>query len=106
MAKLTGAERQRRWRDKQNALVREAKGLRALPVLDETMLVRNLLRIAEGDGPTAWRAIEFLLKHKFGWSEYTPPKPEPPIGKKQQQQHDAETALDEDEFQEWSDLLQ
>ena len=74
--------------------------------LDESVLIQNLQRLAAGDGAVAMKANAFLLTHCFGWSEYMPPKPEPPLGKKERLQRDAEDALDGDEFQEWADILQ
>ena len=93
--------KQKRWRDRRNALAKEAERLRATPSLDESTLVANLLRLAEGDDAVALRANMFLLTHKV-WLD--PPKP-PEIGKKERLQRDAETALDEDRYREWSDLL-
>ena len=53
--------------------------------LIEASLCSNLLRLASGNDATALRAICFVLRTRFGWSEYTPPKPEPPVGKKERQ---------------------
>ncbi|MDR9813759.1 hypothetical protein [Rhizobium hidalgonense] len=38
----------------------------------ETALVDHLLRIACGRDGTAFRAIKFILKARFGWSEFAP----------------------------------
>ena len=96
---LTNAEKQRRWRIKQKALVRDAKRLRGAPVLDEDTLICNMVRLSEGDGPVALRATMFLLTHKV-W--LAPPKPAAPLGKKEQAQIDAEEGH---EGTEWSDIL-
>ena len=98
---LSNAQKQKRWRDKRNALVKEAERLRAALPLDESTLVSNLLRLSEGNDAVALRATMFLLTHKV-WVD--PPKP-PEIGKKERLQRAAEDALDGDEHQEWSDLL-
>ena len=72
MPKLTGAERQRRWRAKRDALAKEVlQETRALPSpLDESVLIQNLQRLAAGDGAVSLKANTFLLTHCFGWSEY------------------------------------
>ncbi|MBY5501247.1 hypothetical protein HFO82_21870 [Rhizobium leguminosarum] len=38
----------------------------------ESALVDHLLRIARGRDGTAFRAIKFILKARFGWSEFAP----------------------------------
>jgi DNA-binding Lrp family transcriptional regulator len=40
----------------------------------ESALVMHLYRIACGMDRTAMRAIEFILKARFGWSEFAPPR--------------------------------
>ncbi|CAN7617310.1 hypothetical protein LJR255_004625 [Pararhizobium sp. LjRoot255] len=42
--------------------------------LVEAELVGNLLRLAGGNDDTALKAIEFILKSRFAWSEYAPPR--------------------------------
>ncbi|PDS45366.1 hypothetical protein CO662_25490 [Rhizobium anhuiense] len=39
----------------------------------EAALVGHLLRLAGGSDDVALRAIKFILKARFGWSEYAPP---------------------------------
>lgn len=41
----------------------------------ESALILRLYSLAGGKGAVALRAITFLLKAKFGWSEYAPPPP-------------------------------
>lgn len=41
----------------------------------QVKLVGNLLRIANGTGGTALKAIIFSLQSRFGWSKYAPPPP-------------------------------
>jgi DNA-binding CsgD family transcriptional regulator len=39
----------------------------------EAALIMHLHRIACGRDGTALRAVKFILKARFGWSEYAPP---------------------------------
>lgn len=39
----------------------------------EAALALRLFELAAGNGPTALKAIRFVLKSKFGWSEFAPP---------------------------------
>ncbi len=39
----------------------------------EAALLMHLHRIAGGEGAVAFRATKFILKARFGWSEYAPP---------------------------------
>lgn len=39
----------------------------------EATLALRLFELAAGNGPTALKAIRFVLKSKFGWSEFAPP---------------------------------
>lgn len=39
----------------------------------EAVLVMHLHRLAGGKGAVAFRATKFILKARFGWSEYAPP---------------------------------
>ncbi|MBY5483243.1 MULTISPECIES: hypothetical protein [Rhizobium] len=39
----------------------------------EAALIAHLLRLACGSDDVALRAIKFILKARFGWSEYAPP---------------------------------
>lgn len=56
-------------------------------------VAQNLFRIATGEGREAVVAAIFWLKCRAGWSEFSPPKlPEESLGKKEQQQIQAETA--------------
>jgi DNA-binding CsgD family transcriptional regulator len=41
----------------------------------EAALIMHLHRIACGRDGTALRAVKFILKARFGWSEYAPPPP-------------------------------
>jgi len=70
----------------------------------EAKLVGNLLRLASGTDGTAFRAIEFALCCRFGWSKYAPaPVVKPPeLGKKEIAQIDAQTAH---ESSDWGHLL-
>ncbi len=38
----------------------------------EAALIGHLLRIAEGRGAVAFKAIRFTLRSRFGWSEFAP----------------------------------
>ena len=62
----------------------------------EAQLVSNLFALAKGKDGTAFRANEFLLNCRFGWSRYAaPPREqavEPKLGKKEQANRDALTA--------------
>jgi len=40
----------------------------------EAALVGHLLRLAAGTDDVALRAIIFLLRSRFGWSRYLPPR--------------------------------
>jgi len=70
----------------------------------EAQLVGNLLNLANGKDGTAFRAAEFLLNCRFGWSRYAPPPvhAEPELGKKQQLVLEAQTGH---ENTEWGNLL-
>lgn len=79
--------------------------LRRGAAMVEAQLVGNLLRLANGTDGTAFRAIEFALQSRFGWSKYAPPKAEPkpePIGKKAAAEAEAQNAHTESE---WGSLL-
>lgn len=39
----------------------------------EAALVLHLFRLANGKGAVALRAVKFILKARFGWSEFLPP---------------------------------
>ena len=70
----------------------------------ETQLMGNMLRLANGDDGTAFRANEFLLNCRFGWSRYAPPPvhKEPVLGKKEQLNQDA---MGSNEDEDWGYLL-
>lgn len=71
----------------------------------EAKLVGNLLRLASGNDGTAFRAIEFALCCRFGWSKYAPAPVEPKapqLGKKESARLDAQTAH---ETTDWGHLL-
>ena len=75
--------------------------------LVEARLAGNMFRMASGDNAHAYRAMVFLLRTRFGWSEYQPPVPvreraEPLKGKKEQQQEAAEVGH---VGTEWDELL-
>jgi hypothetical protein len=60
----------------------------------EAQLVANLFALAKGKDGTAFRANEFLLNCRFGWSRYAPPPAqprEPELGKKEQLNRAAQT---------------
>lgn len=38
----------------------------------QAQLIRHLLRLAAGHDDVALRAIKFILKARFGWSEFAP----------------------------------
>ncbi|MGN7878571.1 hypothetical protein [Ensifer sp. 22460] len=40
----------------------------------EAKLALHLLRLSNGRGAVALRAITFLLQSRFGWSRYAPPR--------------------------------
>lgn len=63
----------------------------------ETQLIGNMLKLANGTDGTAFRANEFLLNCRFGWSRYAPPPVtrEPVIGKKEQMERAAQTGHEE-----------
>lgn len=67
-------------------------------------VAENLYKIATGTGREAITAAIFWLKCRAGWSEYSPPRPpaEQPLGKKEEQRRDAETAQ---KGTQWSDLV-
>lgn len=70
----------------------------------ETQLIGNMLRLADGKDGTAYRANEFLLNCRFGWSRYAPPQvPKDPVqGKKEQRLNAAETGHEQTG---WGDLI-
>jgi hypothetical protein len=63
------------------------------------------LKIANGTGTAALKANEFLLRTRFGYSEYSPapaePKP-PKLGKKEIANAEAQVAHEESD---WADLV-
>jgi hypothetical protein len=71
----------------------------------EAQLVGNVLKIANGTGTAALKANEFLLRTRFGYSEYSPapaePKP-PKLGKKEIANAEAQVAHEESD---WADLV-
>ena len=79
--------------------------LNASAAIVEAQLVSNLFNLAKGKDGTAFRANEFLLNCRFGWSRYAPPSVtrEPMIGKKEQMERAAQTGHEETG---WGDLLQ
>ena len=70
----------------------------------EAQLVSNLFALAKGKDGTAFRANEFLLNCRFGWSRYAPApiSKEPALGKKEQQQIAAQSGHEETG---WADLI-
>lgn len=38
----------------------------------EAALIIHLYRLASGNGPVALKALVFLLRSRFGWSEFAP----------------------------------
>lgn len=70
----------------------------------EAQLVSNLFALAKGKDGTAFRANEFLLNCRFGWSRYAPPPihREPELGKKEQLDRVAQTGH---ENTGWGDLI-
>ena len=72
----------------------------------EAQLAGNMYRLAGGSDGTAFRANEFILNCRFGWSRYAPPPPPPKapeLGKKERLQMAAETGHEETG---WGELLQ
>lgn len=70
----------------------------------EAQLVANLFALAKGKDGTAFRANEFLLNCRFGWSRYAPPPltREPDVGKKKALEQNAQPG---NEPEEWAKLL-
>lgn len=71
----------------------------------EAQLVANLFALAKGKDGTAFRANEFLLMTRFGWSRYAPPPApsrEPELGKKEQLNRAAQTGHEDTG---WGDLI-
>lgn len=70
----------------------------------EAQLVSNLFALAKGKDGTAFRANEFLLNCRFGWSRYAPAPiaREPELGKKEQMERAAQTGHEETG---WAELI-
>ena len=70
----------------------------------EAQLVSNLFALAKGKDGTAFRANEFLLNCRFGWSRYAPSSAsrEPELGKKEQMERAAQSGHEETG---WADLI-
>ena len=80
------------------------KELSIAAVQFEAQLISNLFNLAKGKDGTAFRANEFLLNCRFGWSRYAAPIPpkEPSLGKKEQLDMAARTGHEDSE---WGELL-
>jgi hypothetical protein len=71
----------------------------------EAQCAGNMMRLANGKDGTAFRANEFLLTTRFGWSKYAPPPAparEPELGKKKQLEADAKSGH---ETSSWGEVL-
>jgi hypothetical protein len=68
----------------------------------EAELIGSLMRLTRGDGPTALRAIIFVLRCRFGWKYASEQAPVPTIGKKEAANLEARTAH---EGSDWGDLI-
>lgn len=81
------------------------KELKCAKARMQAQCVANLSRLAQGNDGTAFRANEFLLNCRFGWSRYAPPAVtrEPELGKKEKMERAAQTGHEETG---WGDLLQ
>ena len=75
----------------------------------QTQLITNMMKLARGTDGTALRACEFLLRCRFGWSQYAAPPPPSTytpkpakLGKKAQENR---AAYQSSEDPEWGELL-
>ena len=80
------------------------KELASAAIQVEAQLVSNLFNLAKGKDGTAFRANEFLLNCRFGWSRYAPAPiaREPELGKKEQMERAAQTGHEETG---WAELI-